>query len=434
MVETAAPDGVDWQDVYRRHVRLERGWSVRDAPQPVSEQFFRRIVHGHQTEPAILHEFRSFRLDPPPRELLDEAFFLQRVLYPPDRERPQGRHPDDPLEDVYAAALSMLPHGFWVESPDRGQLYRGQRDVRWPTQPKLFRQGDVPGALADLARVVPRLRACLPDISEEQAVAVAQHYAHELGVATWLLDLTHDPRVALFFASDAGVADDIGVVNCVVQKEWNALSADGSNRLGCIRVIEVPGVPRIENQRACFLDGSHPDLFEQYVAHSVWFRQRTGLRFEDPHAAFPVTAASIYPVADPVLSALRRAPPVAASALSIGPAADAGQRLGSQAYWEIAVSWCRQEGVEIDAYREDTLRAICDVHARLQTRGDRFALADRSLARLQDAVKLVIEAQRLGEFVMPHDALRFSLSRLPPSSRALLNDIIAHCAKARDLC
>ena len=78
----AIPGGADWRAIHRRHVQLERTWSTRDAPEPVARQFFRRIVHGHQAESAILRDFRSFRLEPPRPDVLREAFFLRRVLYP----------------------------------------------------------------------------------------------------------------------------------------------------------------------------------------------------------------------------------------------------------------------------------------------------------------------------------------------------------------
>lgn len=424
----------DWRAIYQRYVQLERSWSIPGAPEPVARQFFHGIVHGHQSEAAILREFRSFRLDPPPPDVLGEGFFLQGVLYPPDGDRPGGRHHDDPLEDVYAAALSMLPHGFWVASPQRDQLYRGQRNAKWPTIPALFRRKDVDAELKELARAVSRVHACLPSLSEEQALAVAQHYSSELGVGTWLLDVTYDPGVALFFASDGGVAGDVGAVNCLVQHEWNALSAGGTNRLGRLRVVDVPGVLRIEHQRASFLDTSHPDLFDQYVAHTVWFRQKDGVRFEDPGAASPVSAEWIYPKEDPVLAALLRTPVAPAGALRSAPAGDARQPLSAASYWEIAQSWCRQEGVAIDAYREDVLRVACDVHARLQQRRDQFELPDRSLARLQDAVNCIMQAQRAGQYIAPHEALRWSLSRLPPERRRLLEEIITDCAHARDLC
>jgi hypothetical protein len=199
-------------------------------------------------------------------------------------------------------------------------------------------------------------------------------------------------------------------------------------------VIDVPGVLRIERQRASFLDTSHPELFDQYVAHTVWFRQTEGLLFQDSGAEFPVTAERIYPTVDPVVAALLRTPPATERVQGIAPAGDAREPLGDSAYWEIAQSWCRQEGVEIDAYREDTLRVVCDVHARLQAQRDRFALPDRSLARLQDAVNLVMHAQRSAEFITPQEALRWSLSRLPPATRPLLEGIIADCAHARNLC
>ncbi|WP_374690657.1 FRG domain-containing protein [Accumulibacter sp.] len=429
-----APDDGGWKEVHRRYVALERTWSMADAPEPVARQFFRRIVHGHRSKAAIEREFHEFGLQPPSPAVLEEAFCLQRLLCPTDRDRPGGRHPDDPLEDVYAAALSMLPHGFWVESPERDHLYRGQRDARWPTVPALFRRDDVDAALGQLAQAVTRVRECLPAVSDAQALAVAQHYSRELGVATWLLDMTYDPRVALFFASDGGVGGEVGVVSCLVRKTWDRLSAAGSNRLGRLRVIDVPGVLRIEQQRASFLDTSHPVLFDQYVADTVWFRQQTGLRFEDPDADFPVTAASIYPSLDPVLTALIGTPPSSSGVLRSTPAGDAREPLHGDDYWEIAQSWCRREGLLVDAYHEDSLRVVCDVHARLQEQPDQFALPERSLARLQDAVDLVIQAQRNGRFITAQEALCWSLACLPPPRRVVLQDIIAACAHARDSC
>jgi hypothetical protein len=79
-----------WKSVYERYVQLERNWSVPGAPEPVARQFFRRIVHGHQNDAAILREFRSFQLDPPASDLLGEAFFLQGALYPPDHKLVAG--------------------------------------------------------------------------------------------------------------------------------------------------------------------------------------------------------------------------------------------------------------------------------------------------------------------------------------------------------
>jgi len=48
-----------------------------------------------------MHGFRSFRLELPPPEVLRETCILQSVLDRSDGERRGGRHPDDPLENIY---------------------------------------------------------------------------------------------------------------------------------------------------------------------------------------------------------------------------------------------------------------------------------------------------------------------------------------------
>ncbi|QKS29375.1 MAG: hypothetical protein HT579_10935 [Candidatus Accumulibacter similis] len=147
-----------------------------------------------------------------------------------------------------------------------------------------------------------------------------------------------------------------------------------------------------------------------------------------------MTAASIYPSLDPVLAALIGTPPSSSGVLRSTPAGDAREPLHGDDYWEIAQSWCRREGLLVDAYHADSLRVVCDVHARLQEQPDQFALPERSLARLQDAVDLVMQAPRSGRFITAQEALRWSLSRLPPPRRVVLQDIIAACAHARDSC
>jgi FRG domain len=425
---------INWKLIYQRYVQLQRIWAISGAPTAVAEQFFRSVIHGGWTKTELLQELRSLQLEAPRSDMVSEAFFLREVLYPAHHERPGGRHSDDPMENVYSAALSMLPHGFWTVSPECAQLYRGQRNATWPTIPSLFRTKDVNGTLKQLGHAVRRIQVCLPSASEEQALAVAQHYAKELEVKTWLLDVTYDPRVALFFASDGGIDGEIGIVVCLVASEWNRLSADGTNRLGRLRVIDVPGVPRIANQRASFLDTSHPQLFDQYVANAVWFRQVRGLRFEDPDSDFPITEERIYPRSDPVASALANTPQICDGVLRLGPAGTAGGQLGSKDYLELALSWSQQAGIEIDIYHEDTLKVVCDVHARIQEPYDAFRLAERSLLRLWDAVELIMKAQKENRYISPKTAMEQSLGRLESNKQALLNKIIVDCACARDLC
>ena len=424
-----------WKTLYQRYSEIQRRWLALGVDPPLARQLFRGAVHGFQDPVRVAREARALRLEPPPDDLLDEAFSIQQSLYPPSGDRPEGRQVDDPLEDVYAAALSMLPHGFWSESPDREQLYRGQRDARWTTIPSLFRKPNPAEALKSLAAAAARVRQALPRFDDAQAIAVAQHYSAELGISTWLLDVTWDPRVALFFASHQGGPGEVGLVTCMVRKEWERLSAGGTNRLGRLRVIEAPGILRIERQRASFIDTSHPDLFEQYVAHSVFFRQVEGLCFEDLDAEHPVSEVLLYPPEDPTLRVLCAAPaPASVPAMPIGPATDASEPLGAPAYLEITRSWCRQAGVEIDAYHEDALEIVCDVHAALQTRRSEFAVPERSLLRLEDAVQILVEAQGQGRFVTAGECLRFTMARLRDEQRAKVENLITGAARRRDSC
>jgi hypothetical protein len=432
--EGVVAPGTTWKTTYDGYMRLQRTWPVANAPPAIASQLFRAALHGFKTPDMVAREFRGFGLAPPPAGVLDEAMRLQETLYPSHTDRPDGRRPENPLEDVFAAALSMLPHGFWVESPDREQLYRGQRNATWPTLPSLFRAKDSSCELDKLAEAVARIRAALPTLDHDQVIAVAQHYSKELDVATWLLDVTFDPRVALFFASDRGAAGDVGVVNCIVQREWTDLSADGTNRLGRLRVIDVPNVLRIERQRASFLDTSHPGLFEQYVPHSVWFKQVQGLTFEDVSAPHPVSGGVIYPSPDPTLERLLAAVPLPKEGLRMRLGRDPRDRLDGEVYWEIAQSWCDAAGVVIDPYREDTLRVVCDVHADLQGLPGAFELPERSLLRLKDAVDAVIRAQQEGKFVSPQEALRWSSNRLDPERAAVFDSIIMKSMRRRDLC
>jgi hypothetical protein len=52
------------------------------------------------------------------------------------RERPSGRHENEPLDDVYAE--SMRIGGDWNIEPERS-VYRGQRSIEWRTVPSIYR-------------------------------------------------------------------------------------------------------------------------------------------------------------------------------------------------------------------------------------------------------------------------------------------------------
>jgi hypothetical protein len=100
------------------------------------------------------------------------------------------------------------------------------------------------------------------------AMAVAQHYsaADILGVPTWLVDLSRDLWVALFFASDGGETGDFGIVWDIMGKEYTRHGAGEGNPIGSLQLVVPYGVPRIDNRAGVFVVAGLSQIFDQYVA------------------------------------------------------------------------------------------------------------------------------------------------------------------------
>ena len=331
-----------------------------------------------------------------------------------------GIHVDDPLEDVYQAALRIVFSSTWKPEPNLGRIYRGQRRSCWTVVPTLFRKTQTEQTIEhelDQVRRLVRSFQAIKSLPDEQGVAVVQHYSPELKAATWLLDFTWDPLISLYFASAEGKDKDTGVVSYIGRGEWERFSAGGHNRLGEIRAIKVPDVPRISAQRAVFLDTSHPDLFEQFVPHSIWFRQKKGLVFEDPSASPPITKAALLPDKDVILDAInsfrKLQPPEDTTPLNVAPGNNAAEPLTAEDYMEIAESWCEANGWAFDRLCMRTLKSVCKFHARLQLIRDEIDVEQRSLHRLEDAVQ---EIHRCGPYCTLNEVLQHTLSRTPKES------------------
>ena len=207
----------EWRTIYRRFVRLEKEWSVHEHP-GVNEQLFHTAVLSKRSDAEVEREFASFGLMNPPAAQMREAHALRAAL----EFRSHGRHYDDPCEDVYQAALTMMPFGEWTESPELEKFYRGQRDARWRVVPSFFRESreKQEATVSRVNTIAKEVAASRPDLQPEQTLALIQHYSKELAAPTWLIDLTWDPKVALFFASDGGRTGEVGVVTMLVRREW----------------------------------------------------------------------------------------------------------------------------------------------------------------------------------------------------------------------
>ena len=224
-----------------------------------------------------------------------------------------------PCEDVYHAAMYLAysrqkMSAFWrSDSPGNQPFFRGQTQA-WRVVPSLYRNPGTPcetGAkLRRLGFVVQYLRNEFGDrqLTEKQAVAIAQHYAKEARVSTWLIDVSWDPFVALFFASDNGKDGEVGQVWRMREEDWRDLAVSGFGDMGKLDPIEVHGVPRIDAQQAVFLAAPHWSLFEQYVPWVVQFHQHTALVFEDETLNPPVCRATIYPDSDSIKEIVSQIP------------------------------------------------------------------------------------------------------------------------------
>jgi hypothetical protein len=107
-----------WSELYGRLMRLSREWAVHQHP-GVNRQLFNAAVLSVRSDREVVREFETFGVGLP--STWDEARDVQRLM----QFRPGGRHADDPCEDVYQAALTMMPSGTWTPSPEHDQ--RGAR-------------------------------------------------------------------------------------------------------------------------------------------------------------------------------------------------------------------------------------------------------------------------------------------------------------------
>jgi FRG domain len=322
------------------------------------------------------------------------------------------RKRSEPFDDVYHAALCMVFSAYngaprWKPHPDCQRVFRGQRH-EWPVIPKLYRNSEtnenVSAEVLRITTLVRYLQSLHTDLTDEQGVAIAQHYSDEAQVKTWLIDVTWHPFVALFFASLGGQADDLGVVWSLERDDWEQFSAGGTNRLGAIRIVTVPGVPRMNAQRAAFIDTSHPDLFEQFIPYTIWFKQTPGLVFEDPFLEPSITKDVLFPRKDPFSDEARSTDlprpvhPLAIIPHTSGPLSGADYLAIVENCWK-ANAWIFNERLC------KRLSAICEFHSRIQRLRDRVPIERRSLRRLDSASTKVYLAERESRTITLYDAL-----------------------------
>jgi hypothetical protein len=258
----------------------------------------------------VYHHFRSVRSHGKPQEIEHVKHLVGLRV----RLETGNQHYDD----VYHAATYIL----WepmvtytpreVTSEDRHKhpwIHRGQCDMTWAVSPNIMRPR--PGATGPVTRdlvrrdlrrtgaFIRRLQARRPDLDEPHAAAVAQHYSSAANIRTWLVDMTSDPFVALWFASFGGKTGQIGIVESPHLEDWNSIADDPENPLGPVRLLYPAGVPRLKAQHGLFLEAPNGAFWRQSINQRLTFRQHDGVVFEDPDIG--VTDAWLMPTDDDLL-------------------------------------------------------------------------------------------------------------------------------------
>jgi hypothetical protein len=164
----------------------------------------------------------------------------------------------------------------------------------------------------------------------------------------------------------------------------------------------------------------------------VWFKQVSGLVFENTDTDWPVSRSRCYPDDDPTLSFLKdlELDDDRDVEADLAPPSDATAPLDGNEYMAIARSWCEEDGITLDADHADALAGACAVHGELQKHRPALSITLRSLHRLRDAARLVMRAQEEGHAIDAAGALAFTLQRsMTDGERALLQRLVDEGAR-----
>jgi FRG domain len=366
---------LDWSTLYRTFRDLWRRYAGANPNPNLGIQVLNHALDPRYALGGVSQEAASLGLNLHPQE---DWPLLESLRLSFDELSDSGFDAHNPAASVYQTAIQVIR--LRLESAlDRENrprwFYRGQRQDQWLVTPSMFRgfeDLDRQTRLHMMEERLGRLRGCVRALRSKslgstdfEAVAIAQHYSAELRISTWLVDVTLSPSVALFFASDGGEPGEVGVVDAIERTEWMSFGGARDTLLGNLRYISPQGIPRIENQKAFFIDAPHPELYEQLSNRRLYFRQLRGVTFEDATLSPPVSRCDIYPTTDTTVHRLPRSWPSAErSSLEWEPPPESIQPLDSSHFYSIAESWMPNP----TANQRKLLSAACRLHASMTSR------------------------------------------------------------------
>ena len=398
----------DNEHAYRIYRKLISTISQQGHLLSVAEEILQRVISGIDPTELWL-DFSRHGLS---SDLYDELFYQLRNLAEHCKNISGGFFKDDPLPDVYAAALLLAKR-----NKDGSMVYRGQRNAEWQVIPSYFRPNP-DGANPDFDKRNQRLNAFIelmmnafPQIDENQGLAAAQHVSKEADTPTWLIDVTWDPLVALFFAGTNAKDNDIGVVDMIPLGEWKKYIASQPDLPGEVIMVEAPFVERIQRQHGLFLNAPRADLYERFVPYRLWFRQKAGLEFFDHSINPPISEDWLLPE-EPLLSQLivKLENVWENSMPTVMPESDPTIPLVAE---DLLRTLSSREGVaELNSFHQFVLRIVCELY----TKTEEWIIEDDpskySMHRLDEVILRLVGFQKSGRRCHLASALEWSKSRL----------------------
>lgn len=274
------------------------------------------------------------------------------------------------FDDIYETALLLHRLG-----PKDGWYFRGQRKEKWNLNPNLFRGNsiDVDFEIQRLSSAVRYVQSQL-QIPQEKALAIVQHYSsvpNNFEIRSWLLDVSQIPEVACFFASLNGEDGDIGAVYLFKSYEMEGLGSSTPKQLGEVNIISPEGVPRIENQRAAFIDHAHPKFLNGYLPLNWTFEQHDEVVFE--YQPVGVTKEELLPEDDEYRDLILEWeedvwPESVPASKYVTPTHDPINAVRFDDYLAILKEWLQETDFSYQDFsgsEKECLRDLCRIHARL---------------------------------------------------------------------
>jgi hypothetical protein len=121
---------------YRHYKSLERSWEWNNAPDNSKKYAFKQILKS-QDPILVREEMQRLGYGSPNDDQWKKALKLRDAIL----SIPSGTSEDEPLADVYQAALRMetSEDSIWRGFFDKQVIFRGQRKFEYKMTPLLFR-------------------------------------------------------------------------------------------------------------------------------------------------------------------------------------------------------------------------------------------------------------------------------------------------------